>query len=371
MRKIVYAVYHDLRWEARSREVLEALQQFAEVHIVTYADIPDVCMNDSTHVYIVKELGGIPGSRYWDFINTTRKVMKAVKPEAVLFHDFSLLIPWTRKHLPTTKIVYDQSELVIDRKVKSVKTYFLSLFDKNEKRNVNKVDVYIAANQERAEIAKNYFGISSPIIVFDNMHRIDDICDENACDLKFGLLLKKSSFPLVYGGGIREDRGTFEMADAFQRLGKYYNLVVAGNDWGNEERFLAYLKDKKIENVDFIGFVDRAEWGYLLAKSKASMVFFLQNTVNNTYCASGKMYESLFLGKPIVCSTNPPLEHLCEKYHCGVCSDDLAKAIVELRNNYASYLRGVDGFINDTDYEGRLTKLADSIQECLHSYSGE
>ena len=361
---VVYTVYHDLRWEARSREVLEALQKFSEVHIVTYADIPEACKNNRTHVHIVRSMFGIPGTRYLDFINCTRNVLKSVKPEMVLFHDFAMLVPWTKKHLPSTKIVYDQSELVIDRKVRSLKTYCLSIFDNIEKRNVNQVDVYISANQERAEIAKDYFGLDNSIIVFDNMHRIDDAFDEESCDKKFSVLLRKSSFPVVYGGGIREDRGTYEMADAFGKLGSDYNLIVAGNDWGNKDKFLSYLDKNTITNVDFIGFIDRTEWGYLLSRTNASMVFFLQNTINNTYCASGKMYESLFLGKPIVCSTNPPLKHLCEKYHCGVCSDDLTTAIEELRSNYDEYLAGVKRFVEDTDYDGRLDKLAHSIQVC-------
>lgn len=363
MKKIVYSVYHDLRWEERSREVLEALQQFAEVYIITYADIPDKCKNKFTHPCIVKSVFKIPGSRYFNYVRETKKMIKKIKPDVVLLHDFPILISWLKKAFPSTKIVYDQSELVIDRKAKSIKTFGLSLIDRIEKRDVKKVDVYIAANQERADIAKKHFKLKNHIIVFDNMHRIDGTVDEKVCETKYAPLFAKSSFTIVYGGGIREDRGTFEIAAALKKLGADYNLIIVGNDWGNKQNFISYLKDNNITNVDYIGFIDRNEWGYLLKCSKASIVFFLQNTINNTYCASGKMYESLFLGKPIICSTNPPLKHLCDRFHCGVCSEDFASSIKNLKDNYEYYVDGAKSFIEATDYDGRINRLADSIQE--------
>ena len=365
MFKIVYAVYHDLNSEARSSEVLQALQLLGEVHIISYADIPEKYKNNSTKVYIAKQKGNIPGTRFFSFVELTRKTINMENPNMVLFHDFSLLVKMVKKRHSNTIIAYDQSELVIDRKIKSLKTFILSLFDYNEKKILKNIDIYIAANKDRAEIAKKYFDLKNDILVFDNMHKIDSFCDKKEGESKFGKLFSKDVFTIVYGGGIRDDRGTYELSAAVGKLGNNYRLIVAGNDWGNSSKFKKYLLENNITNVSYIGFVKREEWGYLLTRANASTVFFLQNTLNNKYCASGKMYESLFLGKPIICSTNPPLVSLCNEFNCGVYGDNLESAILELKENYDKYCKGAVKFSKSVDYDSRLTDLSNAIKKSI------
>ena len=363
--KIVYAVYHDLRWEARSKEVLQALQLIGDVIIITQEDIPEDCKNECTSVIIAKPIKGIPGSRLLSFMQLTKKALLREKPDIVVFHDDAYYIPLVRRRIPNATIVYDQSELVINRKIKSVKTFVLDMFDRIEKRNVPLVDIYISANKERENIAKQYFGLNCNLVVFNNIHKIDDICTDSHVTQKYDVFFSNTIFNVVYGGGIREDRGTYEMTDAFAKLGTDYSLLIAGNAWDNETSFKEYLKKHQIKNVHFIGFVSREEWGYLLKRADASMVYFQQNTVNNTYCASGKSYESLFFNTPIICSSNPPLKNLCEAYECGISGDDIATCVYTLRNDYQTYIDGVAKFIRETDYDNRIIELSENIKKYL------
>ena len=62
MRKIVYAVYHDCNFEARSHELLECCRLMGEVHFVSYAapvDIKDISM-----VFLTSAVNGIINGRY-------------------------------------------------------------------------------------------------------------------------------------------------------------------------------------------------------------------------------------------------------------------------------------------------------------------
>ena len=363
MKNIIYAVYHELKWEARSKEVLLALQQIGKVTIITIDDIPEECKNEHTKVIICKSISKLPGSRYLKFMYHIFDEMKKQRPDCLLLHDMPLPIKYMRKHYPKTKLLYDQSELVIDRKAKNIKQYIFTLFDKVEKSSIKHLDLYIAACKERADIAIPYFEIAKEkVVVFDNMHKITDFCSIEDGDAKYGHLFPENTFNIVYGGGIRYDRGTYELTAAMKQLGPSYRLIIAGNPWGGEQAFRDYLKREGISNVDFIGFIARNEWGYLIKKCHASVVFFLQNTVNNKYCASGKMYESLFLHKPILCSSNPPLYNLCKEFECGVASDDLVGAIKDLKTNYQKYVDGAVHFDKATDYESRISTLANQIK---------
>lgn len=363
MINILYAVYHELKWEMRSKEVLQALQLIGKVTVITIDDIPEECKNENTQIIVCKGINGIPGSRYLNFHYEIYKNIRKGLFNSILLHDMPHPIRYVKKNYPNMKVLYDQSELVINRKVKNIKSLLLSLFDKIEKRNLYKLDLYISACQERAEIAISYFKLNkSNVIVFDNIHKIQDLyTDENVCK-KYNCLFNKDTFNVLYGGGIRYDRGTYELAYAFKQLGSKYRLILAGKPWDGEDKFNNFLKQQKIDNVNFIGFVSRDDWGYLLKRCHATVVYFLQNTINNKYCASGKMYESLFMHKPIICSSNPPLANLCAKYNCGASGDNLVEIIRNVRENYEEYVLGTEKFENEIDYEARITTLANQIK---------
>ncbi|MBQ2774172.1 MAG: glycosyltransferase [Clostridia bacterium] len=375
MKKIVFAVYHDCNFEARSHELLECCTKMGEVHFVSYAapyDMPDV------QTYLIDKRKSLA---LLEFLKTVKQVLKKVKPDIVLLHDndCAVLIPFVKKHLPGAKLVYDSSELYIkegtDRKrvvghdgwkirIKQILTSFRPRY---EKKYLKYADVVVAANIERATIMQKYFGLSRIPLVFDNVHRIDVAYDSEACDRAYGHAFCDNTFQVLFAGGIHEERKTFDYIRAFASLNREeYRLVIVGTaSEVSRRRYEAMLAELELQNVVYLGLVPRENLRYLMQKSQGSVVIFDTDSYNTKYCASGKCYESLFEGVPILASENPPLKRLCEQEGIGVSNDDYAAAIVELKENYSFYKAKVADYVMRLDYESRVDTLKSQIEELI------
>jgi len=372
MRKIVYAVYHDVNTEERSMELLRALLPIGEVHFVSYArpdGMPDLkcTLVDKRHPLALLK-----------FISAAKRAIKRVRPDVVVLHDndCSVLIPYVKRVLPSAKIVYDSSELYIDegtdtkRVGKSdgmlirIKRSLSSFRAKNEKRHLHSADLVFAANEERAEIMKEYFSLPELPSVFDNIHRIDTPYDRGACDEKLGYAFDDERFNVLFAGGIMEERDTFRYIEAFATLGDGYRLIIAGAASPVAlDRYKKLLAELGIEQrVTYLGFITRAQLRYCMTRSQASVVIFDRNSYNTTYCASGKCYESLFEGVPILASENPPLYNLCREHGVGVSSDDYRGAVLRLKERYGWHLENVKKYIDGLDYGTRVERLTKEIE---------
>lgn len=360
--KIVFVVYHDLNIEARSQETLEALKMLGEVSVVTFKKIE---YDKTVRVHLSNYSRYLPGVRYLLFLLKAITVIKNERPDMVLLHDCSLLILYIKKNHKKTKIVYDQSELYIDRNIKSIKSRLLKRLDNLDEKYIKYADVTISANKERADIMKEHFSLPESPIVFDNIHRIDDEFDVEKCQNKYDKYFAKGCFHIVYAGGIQERRMTYELIDAVGKLGDEYRLVIAGAIPEGLERFHTILREQNYSNIWYVGFIPRSEWRYLLTKAEASFVAFSTDTLNNIYCASGKMYESLFEEVPILTSENPPLKRLCVEERVGVSNNNYIEGLITLKNNYSYYKKNTRKYIEKVDYDGRIESLYKEISKRL------
>lgn len=369
MEKIVYGVYHDVNKEARSFEMLMACRRVGKVDFVSYA-IPNGIEDINCHLIDKSSPFAL-----FAFIREMKKVIKSVEPDKVVLHDHdcSVLIPFVRKHMPNAKIFYDSSELYIptpgkkeklissDGLLISVKRKMTSFRCKYEKKYLKDADVVFAANLERAEIMKKYFELSEMPVIFDNVHRIDDEYDSAECSKRFDSLFCEGAFNILFAGGISEERKTFDYIDVVKKLSGV-NLVIVGS-----ASPVALERYKKIadgaEHIHYAGFVTRAELRYLMTKSQASVVIFDKDSYNTLYCASGKCFESLFEGVPILASENPPLARLCNDCGIGVSNDNYGSAIEELRENYDKYRKSVKEYVMSLNYENRLDNLVKIIKK--------
>ena len=343
-----------------------------EVDFVSYA-LPVGFENVRSHIIDKKSPFAL-----FDFLRTAMKTIDEVKPDIVVLHDndCSALIPKIRKKHPNAKIVYDSSELYIKAGNFRKKSFFGSdgivLWLKStlskfrpicEKKYLKDVDLVFAANIERANIMKDYFGLKSVPLVFDNIHRIYDDYDEEACKQKFDGKIIDGKFNILFGGGISEERQTFDYINDFLKLGSEYNLVIAGTASAVAyKKYEELLKTTGAQNIFYIGFISRAELRYCMRNVQASVVVFDKDSYNTLYCASGKLYESLFEGCPILCSENPPLKRLCESYGIGVSSDYFDEAAVKMNMDYQTHRDNVKQYTAGLKYEERVAALAEMIR---------
>lgn len=365
--KIVFVVYHDLSTEARSAEMLESLEMLGDVEVVSIAPLPS---RFRAVLHYVPYSDTRRGVRYIRFIRKAKEVIRSVQPNIIVLHDCINLIRYAKKTVRNARVVCDQSELKIDRKNDNLTNIIQNLIAWIERRNVKIADVFICANADRAQISMEYYHLSTMPIVFDNMHQIKDVFDINACNDKFARYFFDGKINIVYGGGISEARMTYILMEAVWRNKDMFNLIVCGAAPEGMQKFNMIVREMGEPNcIKYIGFVKREEWRYLLSRADVSFVAFEQNCLNNIYCASGKAYESLFEGTPIITSTNPPLKRLCDLHHVGISSDDYNYALKEFAKNKMFYKRSTVEYANTLDYDGRIKRLADSIIEALDAAS--
>lgn len=359
--KILFIAYENIKVEARTQEVYSSL---VKVH-------PDTVFASWSNPSDDQEINNIilnsGKKKYFRFIfNSIRTILKH-QPNVVVLHDnyTSVILWWLIKFKKNIHVIYDSSELYIDRKPKTLKGKIASHMYYFEKKYIKYADLVMAANIERAEIMKDYFSLPELPLVFDNIHRIDDEIDFDKCDKKYGHLFNKDQFSVIYAGGIAEKRRTFDLMSAVNELGMDYQLIILGNIAPQDkERYDKWMSvTKKHDNISYLGFVSRAEWRYLLMNSHISVSAFSQDTVNNKFCASGKLYESIFEYKPILTSTNPPLKRVVADEKVGVSTDNFVEGILDCRENYEFYLENVKRYANSIDYEGRIDSLASQLRE--------
>ena len=174
---------------------------------------------------------------------------------------------------------------------------------------------------------------------------------------------------VLYAGGIAKERMTYLLAEQFGTLANenVQLLIVGKNEHGGEEKLQSLLTEKHITNVKYLGFVSREELRYLIEKSSITISTFAMDTPNNINCASGKVYEGLFLGKPLLAGPNPPLKRLCEEYNVGVSTLHFADGCKKILSNYAYYQENVQSYIKKLDYAHKLDRLKEEIDSALFS----
>ena len=375
--KILLALYHDCNKEERSMELINCCKRLGHLHLVSYV-APTDCDNEKITCHLVDKSSPIA---LLHFINLIKKIAKAEKPDIIFLHDSdcSVVIPYIKKILPQSKLVYDSSEFdkpMKNRKKKkrnngfwiALKGVLTQFRVRSERVYVKYSDLVFAANEERASMMVEYMDLKSKPLVFDNMHKIKDDYDKESCNEKYGNYLKPNKFKVLFAGGIDEERLTFDYVKSFVTLPNKYELIIVGSaSPAALMKFKEMIVNNGVENrIHYLGFVTRQELKYLIDNTDASVVVFDKDSYNTLYCASGKFYESLFQGKPILASENPPLKRLCEMYGIGVSNDDYAQGVIELYNNYEYYKSNVCEYVEKLDYDNRIENLANQVMEHLY-----
>lgn len=366
--KILFAVYDNYTHDERAMETIRALKKIGKLIVVSY----EKNNNDSE---IKSVITGNGKRKYLSYKKELKKAYTNHKPDVVFLHDYynAFFIKWLKKHNQKVVIGYDSSELYIDRgNYKSINGIKQKLLIKQELKNLNKADFIIAANIERAQIMKKAYNLNEIPAIIDNVHKICDEIDYKICEEKYGKLFEKNVNAVLYCGGISEARCTFKLVEAIEELGKNYKLIIAGQSTNeNRERLSKIYEKSKTKNFTYIGYISRSELKYLLQKSKISISAFDMNNVNNKYCASGKIYESIFENTPILTSENPPLKRICDEYKIGISTHNFKNGIIEIVNNYDYYVNNVIKYKNSLNYKDRSKMIENKIRKLIESSINE
>lgn len=255
-------------------------------------------------------------------------------------------------------LVQDVRELYF---VETSKSYSEKLFVFFEAKLMKQSNLVISANSERAQIMRDKYSLKKLPITYENIRVLDGSYDEEELENKYkGWFTSK--YNILSTGGLSIKRGTDKLILAMKKLSDEYKLYVVGSGTDEDKSIINNkLEQNDINNVVLIDRVPLNELKYIVKKCQIGIVNYHQNDLNNQYCASGKIYEYIAEGLPIVTTENIPLMNFCRITGTGEADNEFYKGIIKVSQNYDFYKEKVAIFLEQFSVEKNNEKLASKI----------
>lgn len=261
-------------------------------------------------------------------------------------------------------IIQDVRELYF---IEDIKSFALKIFCKQESKLIKLSDIVICANEQRAEIMKERYKLKIKPLVFENIRVLSGNFDQTDMDIKYKSHFKYK-YNLVCTGGFSILRRTDKLVLAMKELSNDYGLYIVGTGSIEDRRKLDdIIANYNLKNVHFLERVPMNELRYIVQMCHIGIVNYHQEDLNNKYCASGKVYEYIAEGLPIVTTENIPLLNFCNKTKTGESDNDFYKAILKVANNYEYYKHNVQIFLNDFSVTNNINEIVNKINYEINS----
>jgi hypothetical protein len=299
------------------------------------------------------------------FLFGFKNVYKNTSPDLIVFDNrlSTLVYFFYSKLINKSKMIYDARELYILKDAKTIKSKIGCWFESKLIRNAN---LNISANSFRSDYMYNYYQLGFKPIVFENIRKLSF---DSSID--YGPLYKNifqtDKTNIITSNGSSFDRLTnrlvYEIVDKLENI----NLIITGKiDVNEEKELMRYASFNKSFKINFVGLVSANDLAYLISKSDIGVVSYNQDTLNNKYCASGKLYEFLFYKVPVVVTTNPPLKEICDNHGVGESNEDFSLSIRKIQKNYKYYIKNIDLFLKNMNIEKMHDFIRDEVEENLY-----
>lgn len=359
---ILLISYGIKEYDGRLKELNNVLSRIGDTEIVSCTIHKKI--QDNNTVLIVDPKKHMNLITYFRFLLKCLNAAKRMKNIDLLFVDnlFASIPGHLIVKLYKVKIiVQDVRELYfIENHTSLTEKIFIYL----ESKFMKIANIVIAANDERAEIMKEHYKLIKKPMVYENLRVLDGNYDEEELNNKYKYLFN-AKFNIVSTGGLSVKRTTDKLVEAMSKLSnKDYKLFIVGSGTEEDKNIItSIIKEKKIENIVLLGKVEMNELKYIVNQCDIGIVNYHQNDLNNQYCASGKIYEYLAEGLPIVTTENIPLMNFCNSTGTGEADNGFYKGIIKVSQNYDFYKEKVAIFLEQFSVEKNNEKLALKILE--------
>ena len=336
-RKCLFLTEADIDHDGRTLELIDVMKETCETTVVCFrANSTD----DNKYEIEVKKAVG-PFRRIRSTFRLSRKAKNNLQD--ILFIDNSkacvdaALILLSRK---ASTIILDTRELYLKGEKRSVLMNIICWF---ERRMIQKADYIIAANESRAHYMKEYYHLDITPAVFENIRKI---VDRPQTISELDKFVQTNDKLISYTGGLMKDR-EIPLLYAIKKLDRCFKLAIAGRCTDEEKtRFTQVIIELDIEDrVLYLGEINRGQLRYLIQDSYIGSVYYEGKSVNEKYCASGKIFEYMFEGIPFISPLLNSHMDLEKKWGVCACDSDLAVAIDRIHRNYDHYRSNVSTYI--------------------------
>lgn len=354
--RILLISYGDYDYDGRLRSLTDVFSNMGDLYCFTRGKNP---YNDHSCVY---------NGSYFKFIVESIKFGKSFKNvDCLVLDNRKATIPGMilKKMIKPKKVIQDCRELYLISEVSHFAGKLGCVF---ESIMIKHSDIIICANEDRAIFMKELYKLSDEPIVYENLRRLEYENEEakRIAEKKFSHLMNDDEFRIISSSGCSLSRTNDILVNNFDKLEKPCRLFLVGDSTAEDEKAIKnIIKSKHLENVEILGRVNQSELKYLIQHSHIGIVNYHQKDTNNKYCASGKLFEFIYEGIPVVTTTNPPLKRLCDEEKIGVADDCYVNGINMVLDNYFQYEEAVETFASYHAVEGNNKELICSILRSL------
>lgn len=358
--RILFVSYDSYKYDGRVRELIKTAKELGEVTYITRQEEGEEPQEKAHILY--------PDHGYSAFLLFCCGLARSIGSMDMIFIDNrkGILPGYLLKKLTGAKyVVQDCRELYDMKSAAGIPGRIGCIVEKIFTRHS---DVVIAANAFRAQIMVKMFGLKKVPLNYENVRRLSYTGEESRqrVEAECREFFREKKFRIVSTAGCDMSRTTGKMLDAMKELGEDYELLLIGENEEEDEIIVRQtIQSLELTNVKILPRMDQDHLKYFIGNSQVGMVTYHQRDLNNKYCASGKIFEFLYEGKPVVTSTNPPLKEFCEKYKVGLADDDYGRAIQKIAERYGSWQSNVQKFTENVYVEKNNHRLAVKIQKEL------
>lgn len=215
-----------------------------------------------------------------------------------------------------------------------------------EKLLVRKFDIVICANRERAEIMKRIYRLRDDPVVFENVRRLggDAPAAQGECPAEYAFL-QQYKWVLLSTAGCLLDRRSDELVRAVAKAGPDYAVVLVGSSTQEErDAIRSAMAENSCRNAYIYDAMQPDALVTLMRQCNIGVVCYGDMDTNNRYCASGKIYEFIFEGLPVLCTANPPLASFCSEHGVGVACETFEEGLARIVADFDVYRAATEAF---------------------------
>lgn len=335
-KKAIYLIsFRNYDYDGRLRALVDVFKQLGELYLLSGGSKS----NDNLHY--------IYNGNYLGFIKKAIEIGGKIENiDYLVMDNRKSTIPglYIMKRKKPQVSILDCRELYIITEKKKLASKIGCLFEKVAAR---KSDIVLCANQKRADIMMKLYDLRSKPLVYENLRCLNYTSDaeRKKAENKYKKFFAEDEFRIISSSGCLLDRTNDILVRNMKLIDQKCRLFLVGESPKTDvESIKKIVLSEKLENVEILGLLSQDELKYLISNSHIGVVNYNQLDTNNKYCASGKLYEFIYEGIPVVCTTNPPLREICERYHVGVADDEYYNGINDILLRYEEYRHSVSDY---------------------------